>query len=198
MFSGQTVVHLFVLLFQISLIHIFRGQNINNSMNSKDANAGVLENEADAKTKLDPCFGDPMISQTCLVRDESVKSRIISHNGEDPRKIGEILEDFLLGNVDPKENFVCSPQTAHAFCTSADMKPDVEAERTAQRARPYQNITVIIPNTDQLLSSPDITFGQTTLNMVEEFMASEGPRNEASGRTKKGQRGLFSRLFFCC
>lgn len=167
-------------------------------MDSKDIKAEIIESKIDSKTNLDSCLVGSVVNKTCLARDENVRARTASHNSEDPQKIGEILEDFLLGNADLKENLVCGPQTGHAFCTSADMKSDFEVERAMQRMKPHQNITVVIPNIDQLSSSPDITFGQTTLNMVEEFMASESPRSKTPGKVRKNKRSLFRRLFACC
>ncbi|ELA41076.1 uncharacterized protein VICG_01869 [Vittaforma corneae ATCC 50505] len=56
--------------------------------------------------------------------------------------------------------------------------------------------TIAIPNAHEIKSSPEISFGQDTLNMVDEFM-----KNEAIAQTNTKKRnvvGEILRRLFCC
>lgn len=64
------------------------------------------------------------------------------------------------------------------------------------REMPFRLQSISIPNTEQIMSSPEIAFGQDTLNMVDEFM-----RDEADIKTESKKASLLSRIvrrLFCC
>lgn len=55
---------------------------------------------------------------------------------------------------------------------------------------------ISIPNTEQINSSPEITLGQDTLNMVDEFM-----KNEEIEKIENQKGNIFKRIakaLFCC
>lgn len=161
-------------------------------MESKDLEAQALRSKMAQKTDQG-CFADSILPS--LTKDEGTDERKCS---DADIQIGEILEGFLLGYADIKESFACDLETNQALYAPDGMKSDAEVEKTMQRTRLRQNITVVIPSTDQLSSSPGITFGQTTLSMVDEFMANESPHRRKVGKIRKSKRSLLGWLFFCC
>lgn len=55
---------------------------------------------------------------------------------------------------------------------------------------------IAIPNADEIKSSPEISFGQDTLNMVDEFMKSEAIAQRSIKKRSVASRIL--RRLFCC
>lgn len=59
-----------------------------------------------------------------------------------------------------------------------------------------QTVSMVIPNAEQINSSPELVFGQDTINMVDEFM-----KNEAVMRSEVKKKGILRRILtrvFCC
>jgi hypothetical protein len=68
--------------------------------------------------------------------------------------------------------------------------------RSKERESNNETGPMKIPNAEQIASSPEITFGQDTMNMVDEFM-----RNETLARSRVKKGNIFKRVLrkvFCC
>lgn len=97
------------------------------------------------------------------------KIELISHG---PKNIEEMIEDYI------------SHQNTTNTLTNIQK---IEKNRTKSN--------VSIPSTENISSSPEITFGLATLSMIEEFMENE--KNPENLEPPKSE-GIFAKIFRCC
>jgi len=97
------------------------------------------------------------------------KIELISHG---PKNIEEMIEDYI----------------SHQNTTN-----DLKNPQKVEKNKPKGNVS--IPSTENISSSPEITFGLATLSMIEEFMENEkNPENLEDPKSK----GCFAKIFRCC